>query len=730
VANSKARAKPAAVPQAAESSGWTSLTWDDLESWAGSRSVERGRSYQRGGRVRDLRVSAEGQLLATVQGSEAYATTVSLQKVGKKKALASECTCPIGNSCKHAVAVIAEYLDAVANGRTAPRADDDDERWAWLEEGDESDEDEGDELDDEPEEDDFDDDAPILDYSGRRKPVKGVRGSNDVATIDKKIEEQIRGQSREELAELALSLIRRFPEVLQEYREQATLREGNVKQLLAEARQEITRASAEPGWRNHWDRTGYTPDYERARSRLERLLELGHADEVVSLGREFIDLAFQQVEQSNDEGETAAAVSRVLPAIFQAVLRSSLSVSERLLFAIDAELADQFDLTDAATALVFSGDYTPSDWSVVADELAGRIKPVAATRDREADSFSRDYARDRLVGQIANALRNAGRASEIRPLYEREARITRSYERIVRLLLEQKCIPDAERWAREGIAATVAQYPGIAASLANILREIARTNQQWDVDAAHSAYRFFEHPASVTFHELLAAARQAGVEEAVREAAFRFLETGTLPYQSISPPTTTARLTRARSMRKAAPARGTTPPAPDLKLTIDPSWPLPVPDYLVPLLNQPHPYSPGPRPHLDVLLKMAIDAKLPDEILRWYDRMQSVSPHGASHHADEVAGAIADVYPERSIEAYRHGLDDVLPQANPSAYEAARRYLIKLRPLYQGLGRLTEWTALVNSIREMYRNRRKFMELLDNMDGKTIVEAVRKSRKG
>jgi uncharacterized Zn finger protein len=40
-----------AIPKA---DPWRALTWDDLEAWAGPRSLERGRSYQRTGRVRHL----------------------------------------------------------------------------------------------------------------------------------------------------------------------------------------------------------------------------------------------------------------------------------------------------------------------------------------------------------------------------------------------------------------------------------------------------------------------------------------------------------------------------------------------------------------------------------------------------------------------------------------------------------------------------------------------------
>src|SRR5579883_428632 len=101
---------------------WTALTWDDLEKNFGSRSVERGRSYQRNGQVQNLCVSPEGELLASVRGTERYATTVALHSEAGQPSFESNCTCPIGGHCKHVVAVIAEYLTAIAKSQPVPAA--------------------------------------------------------------------------------------------------------------------------------------------------------------------------------------------------------------------------------------------------------------------------------------------------------------------------------------------------------------------------------------------------------------------------------------------------------------------------------------------------------------------------------------------------------------------------------------------------------------------------------
>jgi uncharacterized Zn finger protein len=68
--------RPAVRRRSAEARRWVSLTWDDVDCWAGGRSAARGRAYQRQGRVRDLAVAEDGRLLATVLGRDRYTVSV------------------------------------------------------------------------------------------------------------------------------------------------------------------------------------------------------------------------------------------------------------------------------------------------------------------------------------------------------------------------------------------------------------------------------------------------------------------------------------------------------------------------------------------------------------------------------------------------------------------------------------------------------------------------------
>lgn len=680
---------------------WASLTWDDLDQWAGSRSVSRGRSYQRQGRVRDLAICEDGRLLATVTGGDRYVTAVWREPARRRAdSIHSECTCPVGyDGCKHAVAVVAAYVEALADEKAVPAADPDDPRWAALagrgEEDDYDDEDDvPDEAEDEPER-DLEEDSP--------KPMK--RGRARVRSDDK-IEQYIRGKSHDELVEFVLSLVKRYPELREEFQERISLAQGDVKRLVAQARREMDKLTSETGWRNSWSGEGYTPDYSRFKHRLERLAELGHADAVVELGREFIRGAAQQVEESHDEGETATEVAGCMPVVFDAVMKSTLPPPQKILFAVDACLEDDYDVVDESAATLLDSPWQPADWSAVAETLKLRLNDMARGAH---GGESGDYRRDQLSGWLIQALENAGRKDELLAVYEAEARATASYQRLVNYLIAGRRYGDAERWAKEGIEKTREKLPGIASALADSLCDLARRRKQWDVVAAHAAWKFFDDPAIRTFEELVAHSAKGGHKEEVRAAALRFLETGVSPI----------RVTQSRNGERA--------------LRVDPSWPLPVPDYLVPLLSRRGAAGQSPGPHYDVLLDMAIAEKRPDDVLHWYDKMRAGQKRSTGgwdqwgdSDADRVAEAVAKSHPERSLEVYRRGLEANLSQADLNAYQSASHYLKKMRPIMNSLGRAEEWNSLLTEIREKHRNRPRFMEILDGLEGRRIVDTPKR----
>jgi len=235
------------------------LSWFDLESWAGSKIVSRGKSYQRGKAVRELAITDSGELVAWVDGSTTYVTKVSLDKGD----LSSFCSCSYYGACKHAVAVILEYLDCIENGKDVPIAGKDDERLILAE----------------SDTDDSDDDLYDTDYENDDAGAGVARASKEPG-----VHGYLQGKSKEELLSLVNGVMARHPEVREELDFKSRIAQGKPSALIKTVAKEIAKASSEPGWRNHWKHTGFTPDYSRVQSGLQKLLDEGHADEVVGLG--------------------------------------------------------------------------------------------------------------------------------------------------------------------------------------------------------------------------------------------------------------------------------------------------------------------------------------------------------------------------------------------------------------------------------------------------------------
>ncbi len=421
--------------------GDADVTLAQLRDWAGEAVFKRGQDYELRGRVRELAATAEGGLVAWVQGSERYATRVFLHA----DQLASDCTCPYGSICKHAVAVALAYLARSEQAQPLPVVPASDPRLVLLERQ-----------------------AAAATALGTVTVDLAAQGGA-AATRKPTLAAFLATYTQAELVALLIELAQRIPEVRDALAVRQMLANDNADQLEAEVLKRIIAATAEPGWRNHWDADGYTPDYGPVIDGLKLLLERGHADAVVRLGEHLLEAGISQVEQSDDEGETAAEVSACLAVVFQALTASSLEPDEQLTWAIDALLRDPYDLCDGAQA-VLELPYPPVAWSMVADDLLSRLAGVPLA----AGDFSREYRRGQVTDFAILALEAAGRDEEIIPLCEREAEAGSGYQRLVERLLAAGRGAEAEQWARTGIAATAGQYPGIASALRELLCAAAR----------------------------------------------------------------------------------------------------------------------------------------------------------------------------------------------------------------------------------------------------------------
>jgi len=634
------------------------LDWDDLEQWAGSRILSRGQGYQRSHRVKELAQTETGALLAWVHGGQKYATEVDFED-GE---LISVCTCPYGNNCKHAVAVVLEYLDHLKKNCEVPQITGQDQRVALLqgfadEEDREVDDDEGEEVD-----------------------TIHLVSSKSGELIPPNLKGFLEGQTKEQLITLIEDLSERYPSVRKDLQDRENLSKGSAKRIVASVRKEIQELSSEPGWRNHWNNEGYVPDYSSVKNRLESLLANGHADQVVALGKELLEAGVRQVAMSDDEGETGNEISSCLDIVFQALPQSSLSQVDQMLWVIDAELMDDHELCYGSESF-WENEQKASDWSAVADKLIGRLNKFKL--EKGEDGFSRNYRRDRLSDWIIQALENGGRHEEIIPICEQEAVKTGSYPRLVDALRKAKRHQEAEQWIFKGVRATQKQWPGIAKQLKDTLREMREREGDWVKVAAFRTEDFLQSPSLQTCLDMKKAAEKAKVWPEVRTAALHYLEIGEVPQS-------------------------------------DPSWPLPETG-----VKEDRETRKNEFPITDVLIDIAIEEKRPDDVLKWYDHSRSkkrIFWGGNGYQEDKIAGAVVDLYPDRAIAIWKKLAEKQIALTQPKAYETAAVYLRKVHKFLKELERENEWKSYLSKLREAHARKKRLVQILNRLETRRIID--------
>jgi uncharacterized Zn finger protein len=628
------------------------LSWDDLREWAGSKIVSRGQSYQRQKLVSKLAVLDNGGLLAWVNGTHRYATQVKIDENGLPE---STCTCPYGSDCKHGVAVVLEYLEQLKKNKRVPKAAKDDERLLLFDE-------DGwdDDIDDVEDEDEYDyDESPL---TKKAKP---------------KIAAYLDGKTKTQLTELIYDLAGKFPKMAQELTDRKQLASGNVKSLITRLKKDIRQTGNEPNWQNHWDHEGYTPDYSEIRVKLETLLNAGHPDVVLTLGKELIELGNRQIEESHDEGETATEIESCMPVIVKALEQSSMAKADKLAWAVDVVLKDDYDVFNAFDEYL-GRRHAKTDWNILSDRLLKQLGNMERADGK--NDFHRNYARDRLSDWVIYALEQAGRDDEIIPLCEAEARKTASYTRLVKYLIAEKRYADAERWIQEGIHKTEKELPGIASDLRNRLKEIRSSQKDWVAVATMQTEEFVRYPSEKTFIECQKANTKTKTWPKVREHLLFYLEKGELPWEQKDWPL--GKSDQAKSDR-----------------TYRTTFPM-----------------------VNVLIDIAILEKKPDRILFWFDQTQKNRRSWVGIGDDRIATAIQDHAPERSVAIWKTIAEGLINQTKPSAYEQAASYLRKVEKNMQFQKKQHEWIQYLNNLREKHAKKRRFIEILDKSDSRPIIK--------
>jgi uncharacterized Zn finger protein len=657
---------------------YSELTWEDLEDWAGVKIASRGQDYYRRNLVKDLSLSPNGEILAWVDGSERYATLVDVEDGD----LVYTCTCPFDDGvCKHAVAVLLAYLESQNKEQTIPEVDENDPRLLLLEE-----KDLGQDDFDENEEDEYPENNCFDNNKLNHLTFTAKKG------VIPKIHSYLEKQTKEQLIQIIEELADTNPAIKLSLEDRCAVDEDRVPGLVKSIRKEIVKLSQTPGWQNHWNGEGFTPDYSRIQNLLTQLLQKGHANEVVELGQELLTTGKELIEMSDDDGETASEIAGCLEIVFKALTASTKPVLEKMLWAIEVQLEDEYGLCEELDGF-WEQKFLPEDWEALSEQLQKRLKTFPTIKN--LDDYSWKYRRDRLSDWLITALQNAGNLDAAITLCEQEAELTGSYPRLVRVLIDSKKYQEAKRWIEKGILAIGDKLPGIVQELRDSMKQIRKIEKDSLGIIALYADEFFAAPSLNTYQALQKAAANLPIWPDIQEHALHFLETGIIPSDV------------------------------NQNNGVSSNWPLPesgLPQAKI-MRNQDFPL-------VRTLIDIAIFEKLPDKVVLWLDRLKKPA-YGEWYDQswnDQIATAIAEKYPDRAIGLWKKIAEGLINRVKPESYEEAAIYLRKISHVLLKLNQKKQWLEYIQELKFQHQKKRRLMEILNRFSDEPLVKQKEKNK--
>lgn len=642
------------------------LRWSDLQDWAGGKATAKGTKYQEEERVKEIKRTPEGSLVARVRGSIEYFTEVSLEN-GK---LSSVCTCPVGHDCKHGVAAVLEYLELAEQGEEIP----------IISEGD-----------------------PLilrarLGYT--EIETSAIHGGEESSI--RALREYLEKLTKKELIEILVAFAEKDAMLGRYLKDRQNLATENVEGIIEGVYSEMDELLEETGYYDSSSNESDVPDFLDVQVRLESLLDAGHPDELLEIGKELMD-RYEKIVEYDDEGDIGTKISFCMDVVLEALSQSSLPAHEKMIYMLEIELRDNYNILNEPLnePAFWEKDFTPEEWKLFAEALKVKL--------READRaenilynfpWERDYAVDRLI----DALGKAGLSEEIIPICESEAEETGSYIRLVRVLLDSGQKEKAEEWIYRGIKENREDKPDTARQLWKILLELREEEGNWLFATALEAEEFFRSPYKTSYSEMRKAARNAGIWQEVREAALNYLKNGEFPAGQVKASQSEARQVKNE---EGTNEEGTNEEGTSILPGILPKTGLLEPGSLKKIKT----------PALDFLIRIAILEEDPTEVAHWYEELKKSGAEAESYwHSiseSEIANAVKEKYPEIALEIWKKLAERLISETKVSSYEEASPYLRKIKETLEASGKKEEWEAYLSKIKEANRRKRRLLEILD-----------------
>jgi uncharacterized Zn finger protein len=654
----------------------TNITWNDLDAWVGSKTLVRGRQYMAEHRVEDLARSSSGELVAWVAGTERYATAITASGGN----LRSWCTCPVGTSCKHAVAVVLEYLDALKNNVPVRTLADNDPRLLIFSRsmpGSET-------------------DLPFAKTSGQKtfSDISGHGETCDCQSAEALLRAYFDGLTKEDLVVLLEELCRESPQIGQDILARNALESSDSKDILESLRTDIDAIVQESGKQVPWNRRSADPDYSSMNDRMEVLLSMGYADAVVRCGKDLFRSSTVQIGEMDCDGEDVDDsegirwdVSECMKTVFLALDRSTLPVHERMMYVADLEFNDDCGLCPLAHHF-WNGPFTKDDWSRFADLLLTRIEADQNAVDMKENSPP--YSLKESIQKLLVAFDAANRSDDaIRFCIDAAAKPGYTPS-LVRYLIRMKRWEEARQWIEREIRQEHNHYER-AAELRTLQRELWEQEDDWLHIAGMRAEEFLSIPTIYGYRDLKKASERAGVWREVSKECLDYFSLDNKTGTSVS------KSGGGEKILGILPRSGVT--------TLKPERRIKVPAY-------------------EILIAIAIDEKNPDDVITWYDRSASEKPacYLAPALVEGVADTIAEKFPERAIVIWKQIAEAYLKEARPKSYELAIGDIRKIKETLKHQDRLPEWEHYLSELKKNHVRKKRFLDMLVILDERPIVQ--------
>lgn len=479
-------------------SRYHSFLWEQLELWAGVKCVERGRGYL--GHVHDISYGEGDELFSTVVGTTTYYTHVWLDGDGE---LVSECTCPVGSRCKHAVASILVFVRDVKAGMLFPILSSDDPRPTKIAEA----------------------VAEKLEHETRihaaSKP--SVASANSKTLLRPKprprdlVEEYIAALGYRAREAVLLDLVADHPEVRADLQFRVDTRntnDGRVREIATETRKELLDISLP------WVAV------ERASRRLyeafSQLIDRGYEEWILEDGVTLLQEAKKECEERFDGDDFEAELEftylfvPILNLVSYALEKSARTRVEKLLWDVQFQLKTRDFYSSIRSLWDEPKKTTPAEWWAVANA----IQELMPRYD--------ECAREQLKHYRECALGRAGSRKIIIQALMETVETGRDYDKLVTELLKAHRTTEAEEWCRHALY-VLPKEADYRDSLRDKLEKMAASKEALVTLAVVATERFVETCDKALLEPMIQACTRAGVWDDVRPQLCEYLKSGKFP---------------------------------------------------------------------------------------------------------------------------------------------------------------------------------------------------------